>query len=73
MYTFHSSRKGFQEEMEMFPLLVLLLSLVPLSDSSSGPHLADLNVLLPPRMTNPVEYRLQGFNGCFSWYGLKHF
>eukprot|EP00268_Persea_americana_P027648 TRINITY_DN2697_c0_g3_i2.p1 TRINITY_DN2697_c0_g3~~TRINITY_DN2697_c0_g3_i2.p1 ORF type:complete len:1086 (+),score=189.17 TRINITY_DN2697_c0_g3_i2:239-3496(+) len=56
----------------MFPLLVLLLSLVPLSDSSSGPHLADLNVLLPPRMTNPVEYRLQGFNGCFSWSWGHH-
>lgn len=34
---------------------------------SRGPHIADVNVLLPPRMTNPVEYRLQGSDGCFKW------
>ncbi|KAK1294791.1 hypothetical protein QJS10_CPA16g00545 [Acorus calamus] len=34
---------------------------------SSGPHINDLNVLLPPRMTHPVEYRLRGTDGCFTW------
>lgn len=38
---------------------------------SSGPHITDLNVLLPPRMTNPVQYRLIGTGGCFSWYGIR--
>ncbi|EEE70248.1 hypothetical protein OsJ_30370 [Oryza sativa Japonica Group] len=33
-----------------------------------GPHMADLSVLLPPRMTKPVEHRLIGFDGCFTWY-----
>lgn len=56
---------------EMFPLLLLLLSLIPPSNSLSGPHIADLNVLLPPRLTNPVEYRLKGSDGCFSWYGFE--
>ncbi|XP_072999237.1 nuclear pore complex protein GP210 [Typha latifolia] len=40
--------------------------------SLSGPHIGDLNVLLPPRMTNPVEYRLQGSDGCFSWSWDHH-
>lgn len=37
---------------------------------AGGPHMADLSVLLPPRMTKPVEYRLIGGDGCFSWYAL---
>ena len=46
-----------------------LASLPPLVVAEvSGPHIAELNVLLPPRMTNPVGYRLQGSDGCFSWY-----
>ncbi|XP_077228958.1 embryo defective 3012 isoform X2 [Tasmannia lanceolata] len=53
--------------------LLLLLALVPAPiESVSGPHIADLNVLLPPRMTNPVEYRLQGSDGCFSWSWDHH-
>ncbi|KAJ8622832.1 hypothetical protein MRB53_031361 [Persea americana] len=56
----------------MFPLLLLLLSLIPPSNSLSGPHIADLNVLLPPRLTNPVEYRLKGSDGCFSWSWEHH-
>ncbi|KAI6671315.1 hypothetical protein NL676_006200 [Syzygium grande] len=39
---------------------------------SSGPHLADVNILLPPRMTHPVEYRLQGSDGCFKWTWDHH-
>ncbi|CAM0953281.1 unnamed protein product [Alopecurus aequalis] len=33
--------------------------------AAGGPHMADLSVLLPPRMTRPVEYRLVGGDGCF--------
>lgn len=39
---------------------------------SSGPHIADLDILLPPRLTNPVQYRLQGSDGCFSWSWDHH-
>ncbi|XP_008807451.2 LOW QUALITY PROTEIN: nuclear pore complex protein GP210 [Phoenix dactylifera] len=52
---------------------VALASLPPLvALDVSGPHIADLNVLLPPRMTKPVEYRLQGSDGCFSWSWDHH-
>ncbi|KAF8692700.1 hypothetical protein HU200_039534 [Digitaria exilis] len=34
--------------------------------------MADLSVLLPPRMTKPVEYRLIGGDGCFSWSWDHH-
>ncbi|KAI0494220.1 hypothetical protein KFK09_024351 [Dendrobium nobile] len=61
----------------MVPLAVvivgLLLSLAAAATSSSGPHIADLNILLPPRLTNPVQYRLQGSDGCFSWFSLYFF
>ncbi|XP_039138500.1 nuclear pore complex protein GP210 isoform X1 [Dioscorea cayenensis subsp. rotundata] len=59
----------------LLPLLVeLLLGSVFLVVESvvSGPHITDLNVLLPPRMTHPVEYRLQGSGGCFSWSWDHH-
>lgn len=54
------------------PALLLLLLLTaaapPMSESAAaGPHIADLTVLLPPRLSNPVEYRLLGSDGCFSW------
>ncbi|KAE8771234.1 hypothetical protein D1007_56923 [Hordeum vulgare] len=39
--------------------------------AAGGPHMADLSVLLPPRMTRPVEYRLVGGDGCFTW-SLDH-
>ncbi|KAH7510680.1 hypothetical protein FEM48_ZijujUnG0099600 [Ziziphus jujuba var. spinosa] len=42
------------------------------SHLTSGPHIADVNILLPPRMTNPVEYRLQGSDGCFKWSWDHH-
>lgn len=59
------------------PLVVLFLFLQLLSTSSSfhsesGPHIADVNILLPPRMTHPVEYRLQGSDGCFKWSWDHH-
>ncbi|MED6133436.1 hypothetical protein PIB30_028200 [Stylosanthes scabra] len=41
-------------------------------DGSSGPHIADVNLLLPPKMTYPVEYRLQGSDGCFQWSWDHH-
>ena len=33
-----------------------------------GPHINNLNVLLPPKTTHPVRFRLQGSGGCFTWY-----
>ena len=33
-----------------------------------GPHISNLNVLLPPRSSRPVRYHLQGYNGCFTWF-----
>lgn len=65
----------------MLTLMVLLLAVFP-SDGSlppphspsvwSGPHIADLNVLLPPKMTNYVHYRLLGTGGCFTWSWDHH-
>lgn len=49
----------------LYALLLLLHHAKSLS--SSGPHIADVNILLPPKMTYPVEYRLQGSDGCFKW------
>ncbi|XP_027187547.1 nuclear pore complex protein GP210 isoform X1 [Cicer arietinum] len=40
--------------------------------SSSGPHISHVNLLLPPKMTFPVEYRLQGSDGCFKWSWDHH-
>ncbi|KAJ3682423.1 hypothetical protein LUZ60_014996 [Juncus effusus] len=40
--------------------------------ASRGPHITDLNILLPPRMSNPVQYRLQGSDGCFRWSWDHH-
>ncbi|KAL6601453.1 hypothetical protein ACP70R_044673 [Stipagrostis hirtigluma subsp. patula] len=40
--------------------------------AGAGPHMADLSVLLPPRMTSAVEYRLVGGDGCFSWSWDHH-
>ncbi|KAK4603548.1 hypothetical protein RGQ29_012174 [Quercus rubra] len=54
-------------------LLTLLLVLdATTSYSGSGPHIADVNLLLPPKMTHPVEYRLQGSDGCFKWSWDHH-
>ncbi|XVF57995.1 hypothetical protein PTKIN_Ptkin07bG0027000 [Pterospermum kingtungense] len=57
-------------------LLILTVSLTAATTTtshlSSGPHIADVNILLPPRMTNPVEYRLQGSDGCFKWSWDHH-
>jgi len=56
-------------------IVALLLSLLvtvavvvaPSHAASGGPHIADVNLLLPPKMTYPVDYRLQGSDGCFQW------
>lgn len=55
-------------------LLLLTTAAVELASAyvSSGPHLADVNILLPPMMTHPVEYRLQGSDGCFKWTWDHH-
>uniref|UniRef100_A0A5B7BTW7 BIG2 domain-containing protein n=1 Tax=Davidia involucrata TaxID=16924 RepID=A0A5B7BTW7_DAVIN len=57
-------------------LVVALVLLVLVNDtashSASGPHIADVNILLPPKMTHPVEYRLQGSDGCFKWSWDHH-
>lgn len=53
-------------------VIFTLLLYSQLSESVSGPHIADVNILLPPKMTHPVEYRLQGSDGCFQWSWDHH-
>uniref|UniRef100_A0A1J3FQQ1 BIG2 domain-containing protein n=1 Tax=Noccaea caerulescens TaxID=107243 RepID=A0A1J3FQQ1_NOCCA len=54
-------------------LVLVLLSIREISSHlGSGPHITDVNILLPPRMKNPVEYRLQGSDGCFKWSWDHH-
>ncbi|KAL1216051.1 Nuclear pore complex protein [Cardamine amara subsp. amara] len=55
-----------------FSLVLLLLPGEISSQLGSGPHITDVNILLPPRMKNPVEYRLQGSDGCFKWSWDHH-
>ncbi|KAI3474918.1 hypothetical protein Pfo_030229 [Paulownia fortunei] len=52
--------------------LLLLILHHTTSHLGSGPHIADVNILLPPKMTHPVEYRLQGSDGCFKWSWDHH-
>lgn len=59
------------------PVLLVLLLMIggsygATAHFASGPHIADVNILLPPKMTNPVEYRLQGSDGCFKWSWDHH-
>ncbi|XP_017229094.1 nuclear pore complex protein GP210 [Daucus carota subsp. sativus] len=42
------------------------------NSGSRGPHIADVNILLPPKMTHPVHYRLQASDGCFKWSWDHH-
>ncbi|KAJ4729295.1 nuclear pore complex protein [Melia azedarach] len=63
-------RLAFWAALEL--LLVLVVVGKTTSHLSSGPHIADVNILLPPKMTNPVEYRLQGSDGCFKWSWDHH-
>jgi nuclear pore complex protein Nup210 len=49
-------------------MVVMALCVPGAASAAGGPHMADLSVLLPPRMTKPIEYRLIGGDGCFSWY-----
>ncbi|GMH15008.1 hypothetical protein Nepgr_016849 [Nepenthes gracilis] len=60
-----------------FTISLILLFVPPATLSTaesmvSGPHIADVNILLPPKMTHPVEYRLQGTDGCFKWSWDHH-
>ncbi|CAN6929466.1 unnamed protein product [Brassica oleracea] len=56
-----------------FVVVLVLLSIRETSSQlGSGPHITDVNILLPPRMKNPVEYRLQGSDGCFKWSWDHH-
>lgn len=48
-------------------LVTVTVVVSPSHAASSGPHIADVNLLLPPKMTYPVDYRLQGSDGCFQW------
>ncbi|XP_057530542.1 nuclear pore complex protein GP210 isoform X2 [Amaranthus tricolor] len=43
-----------------------------ISVSGSGPHITDVNILLPPKITHPVEYRLLASDGCFKWSWDHH-
>lgn len=70
--------------MRIYPLVALsvLVRFLCLWDASEvvaaigmgqhGPHISNLNVLLPPRSSRPVHYRLQGYNGCFTWFVTLH-
>ncbi|PIA51702.1 hypothetical protein AQUCO_01100520v1 [Aquilegia coerulea] len=58
--------------MSLLHIFLLLLINFSVSNAVTGPHIADVNILLPPRMTHPVEYRLQGSDGCFSWSWDHH-
>ncbi|XP_024536204.1 nuclear pore complex protein GP210 [Selaginella moellendorffii] len=51
-------------------ILFLFLGLLPAR--GGRPHISNLNVLLPPRTTTPVRYRLQGTDGCFVWTWDHH-
>ncbi|KAL5718155.1 hypothetical protein ACHQM5_011091 [Ranunculus cassubicifolius] len=52
----------------LFTLLIFFfLNLLSIIHSLTGPHITDVNILLPPLSTHPIEYRLQGTDGCFSW------
>ncbi|KAL1564235.1 nuclear pore complex protein GP210-like protein [Salvia divinorum] len=54
------------------PLLLLFLLHHATSFPTPGPHITDVNILLPPKMTYPVEYRLQASDGCFKWSWDHH-
>ncbi|KAJ0052503.1 hypothetical protein Pint_02808 [Pistacia integerrima] len=60
----------------VFRFVLALLLVVAVEKTTShlapGPHITDVNILLPPKMTNPVEYRLQGSDGCFKWSWDHH-
>ncbi|KAI5054712.1 hypothetical protein GOP47_0029857 [Adiantum capillus-veneris] len=57
-------------------LLLCLLCLVRFWQGAiailEGPHINTLNVLLPPKATHPIRYRLQGSGGCFTWSWDHH-
>uniref|UniRef100_A0A0E0B6Q8 BIG2 domain-containing protein n=1 Tax=Oryza glumipatula TaxID=40148 RepID=A0A0E0B6Q8_9ORYZ len=56
----------------MVAAAALCFSAAAAASPVGGPHMADLSVLLPPRMTKPVEHRLIGVDGCFTWAWDHH-
>ncbi|CBI34863.3 unnamed protein product, partial [Vitis vinifera] len=57
----------------LFVFLVIQMPVISTTPHlGSGPHIADVNILLPPKMTYPVEYLLQGSGGCFKWSWDHH-
>ncbi|CAN1272932.1 Nuclear pore complex protein GP210 [Linum perenne] len=66
---------------KMLPTALLIVSMLLMAEettssspslASSGPHIADVNILLPHKMTYSVDYRLQGYDGCFKWSWDHH-
>ncbi|KAF9590251.1 hypothetical protein IFM89_032029 [Coptis chinensis] len=55
-----------------FPLILLIFIPISLSLTTTGPHIADVNILLPPKTTYPIQYRLLGSDGCFTWSWDHH-
>ncbi|XP_019442522.1 PREDICTED: nuclear pore complex protein GP210 [Lupinus angustifolius] len=56
----------------MLMVMVMVMMKIHHVTSSTGPHIADVNLLLPPKLTFPVEYTLQGTHGCFKWSWDHH-
>lgn len=67
LHHFHKEKMSTSVFLLFFAVMPMLLAQTT-PHLSSGPHIADVNILLPPKMTHPVEYRLQGSDGCFKWY-----
>ncbi|XP_045812556.1 nuclear pore complex protein GP210 isoform X2 [Trifolium pratense] len=73
-----SKKKNKNMALILLSSVIMVISIVELAaassppHASSGPHIADVNLLLPPKMTFPVEYRLQGSDGCFKWSWDHH-
>ncbi|KAF9625307.1 hypothetical protein IFM89_021246 [Coptis chinensis] len=55
-----------------FPLILLIFIPISLSLTTTGPHIADVNISLPPKTTYPIQYRLLGSDGCFTWSWDHH-
>lgn len=68
----HLRMSRFASLIVVVVLNVLVVSVASSLHSVSGPHIADVNILLPPKMTHFVEYRLQGSDGCFKWSWDHH-
>ncbi|KAL9154800.1 hypothetical protein ABFS82_10G140800 [Erythranthe guttata] len=54
------------------PFLVSSLLLLLLHHTASHQAIADGDILLPPKMTHAVEYRIESTDGCFKWSWDDH-